>query len=71
MLNSGPTSAACGNIAIASAIDSSTFLPRELQPGDGVGGEHRDDAPTAAWRSARCRSSCAARVNSESLNTVW
>ena len=27
MLNSGPTSAACGNMAIASAIDSRTFLP--------------------------------------------
>src|SRR6476469_5336235 len=27
MLNSGPTSAACGNMAIASASDSSTFLP--------------------------------------------
>ena len=29
MLNSGPTSAACGNIAMASAIDSSSFLPRK------------------------------------------
>ena len=28
MSNSGPTSAACGNIAIPSASDSSTFLPR-------------------------------------------
>ena len=27
MLNSGPTSAACGNIAMPSASDSSTFLP--------------------------------------------
>ena len=27
MLNSGPTSAACGNIAIARAMDSSSFLP--------------------------------------------
>ncbi len=27
MLNSGPTSAACGNMAMARAIDNSSLLP--------------------------------------------
>jgi hypothetical protein len=29
MLNSGPTSAACGNMAMPSAIESRSFLPRK------------------------------------------
>ena len=53
MLNSGPTSAACGNMAIARASDSSSLLAREVQPGDGVGREHREDDRRARWRSAQ------------------
>ena len=37
------------------------LLQRELEAGDGVGGEHRDDHRDQRWRGSRCRTSCAGR----------
>src|SRR6476469_5688433 len=70
MLNSGPTRAACGNIAIARAIDSRTFFPGKSSRAIAYEANIATMTESVVAISAMPTELRSALVNSESLNTV-
>ena len=70
MLNSGPTRAACGNMAMASAIDSRSFLPGKSSRAMAYAANIATTTESAVAMSAMPNELRSAEVNSESLNTV-
>ena len=70
MLNSGPTSAACGNIAIARAIDSRSLLPGKSRRAIAYAANIAMTTDRRVAISEMPMELRSALVNSESLNTV-
>src|SRR5262245_26266307 len=70
MLNSGPTRAACGNMAMASAIDSSAFLPGYSSRAMAYAANIATITDSSVAMIAMPNELRSALVNSSSLNTV-